>query len=238
MQKRWFSVLVLLAMVALLPATALSVMSGTQVFFENFDGVLSGNLSGVTTVAGVQGFAGLGPAGNQFEGLFLHNSSTGQNAPATILTLTGLPPRSYIEINFLFGAIDSWDSTDGDYAPDYFNVWMDGYIIFRATFANASGTVNYKNGLLSSGSNLGFNPDYDDSAYNMYYFRQLAFRYHNASTVTLKFYASGGGWQGGADESWAIDNLEVRILPLPGTVLLFAFGLVGLLGWRFRVGKR
>jgi len=34
---------------------------------------------------------------------------------------------------------------------------------------------------------------------------------HTSSSVTIDFYASGNGWQGGNDESWAIDNVQVCI---------------------------
>ena len=32
---------------------------------------------------------------------------------------------------------------------------------------------------------------------------------HTSDTLTIDFFASGSGWQGGNDESWAIDNLQV-----------------------------
>jgi hypothetical protein len=32
---------------------------------------------------------------------------------------------------------------------------------------------------------------------------------HMVSTLTIEWFASGAGWQGGTDESWAIDNVEV-----------------------------
>ncbi len=34
---------------------------------------------------------------------------------------------------------------------------------------------------------------------------------HTASTVTITFSGAGAGWQGGIDESWAIENLDVRV---------------------------
>ena len=57
---------------------------------------------------------------------------------------------------------------------------------------------------------------------------------HTASTLTVSWFASGAGWQGGSDESWAIDNLSVSInaapaaTPEPGTLaLLVTSGLTG-----------
>ena len=48
---------------------------------------------------------------------------------------------------------------------------------------------------------------------------------HTGSTLVIDFYASGGGWQAGQDESWAIDNVEVTVVPVPGAVLLGILGL-------------
>jgi len=34
---------------------------------------------------------------------------------------------------------------------------------------------------------------------------------HSASSLTIDFFASGEGWQGGEDESWAIENVQVLL---------------------------
>jgi hypothetical protein len=92
--------------------------------------------------------------------------------------------------------------------------------------------------LLSSGSNLGF-ASWTDKAYNMYAetaFQNIA---HTGSSLTINWFASGTGWQGGSDEFWAMDNVQVvlnNVVPLPPTVVLLGSGLLGLLGagWRYR----
>jgi hypothetical protein len=54
---------------------------------------------------------------------------------------------------------------------------------------------------------------------------------HTSSSVTVEFFAGGSGWQGGADESWAIDNVRVDIdtapepVPEPATWMSGAIGL-------------
>ena len=232
MSRKWFSILVLVAVVAMLPATA---PASIVVFFETFDGVVSNKLSGVTTTEGTQGFAAYGFGGN-----FLRNTTTGNPAQKTILTLTGLPAHDKIDINVQFAAIDSWDSTNGTITPDYFNVTVDGVLVFQPTFNNASGTVNYPTGLLNgpNPTQLGFNLTWGDRAYDWgpSFCPELHNIAHTASTLTIEFFASGAGWQGGNDESWAIDGLMVMVnpvtAPLPGTVLLLGSGLAGLLGWR------
>ena len=54
--------------------------------------------------------------------------------------------------------------------------------------------------------------------------------------VARKGPASGSGWQGGTDESWAIDNLAIIAnadgqepgIPEPATLTFFGVGLLGL----------
>lgn len=231
MKKKLSSILILLMAVVLLPATAPAT---TQVFFTDFNSGAPPQFSGFTTTESVQGFANKGPLGNQFGGTFLRNPSGNQStAPTpTILTLSGLPAHTSIDINFLFGAIDSWDSTDGIPAPDYFNVTVDAGSVLQATFNNASGTVNHPDSLLRQ--HLGWWSSYPEQAYLM----NLTNIPHTASNLTIAFFASGAGWQGDGDESWAIENLEVRVTevtaPLPGTMFLMSSGVLGLIGWRLR----
>ena len=46
---------------------------------------------------------------------------------------------SSVSVGFLLAVIDSWDSDNGNPAPDYFGVNIDGNQVFQATFAIASG---------------------------------------------------------------------------------------------------
>ncbi len=201
---------------------------------------VSAALSGVTTTEGVQGYAGLGPSGNQFGGNFLRNTSTGNPAQYTTLTLTGLPAHTSVNINFLLGIIDSWDGYGNNYGPDAFNVTVGGVSVFSQVFAmQSNGTMTYippSGVLLSSSSNLIAEISYPDGAYNMYLepaFQNIA---HTGNSLTISWFASGDGWQGGGDESWAIENVQVDVVPLPPTVVLLGSGLLGLLGagWRLR----
>ncbi len=97
--------------------------ASSSVFFTNFDSGIPAEISGAGVATGVQGFAGLGPTGNQFGGQFLRNDTSS----ATTLTLTGLPPHTKLDINFLFAAIDSWDGSSGAFpSGDFFVVTVDG----------------------------------------------------------------------------------------------------------------
>lgn len=176
----------------------------------------------------VQGFAGLGPSGSQFGGQFLRNASTN----ATILTLTGLPAHSAIDIEFLLAVIDSWDGSSAGFpSGDFFTVTVDGVPIFTESFVNSQAgfTQTYvapSGGELAYKQNLGFTVGFhhSDSAYDMALEPSFQGVPHSASTLTVVFSGSGTGYQGGTDESWAIDQLRVSLVPEPGALFLLVSG--------------
>ena len=51
---------------------------------------------------------------------------------------------------------------------------------------------------------------------------------HSASSLTLQFFANGAGWQGGQDEAWAIENIQVVLdpIPEPSSILLVGSGIL------------
>jgi len=105
-----------------------------------------------------------------------------------------------------------------------------------------NGTLTYSppSGVqLSSGVQRGFNTysQYTDLGYNMYLepaFQNIA---HTDSSLTISWFASGLKWQGEYDESWAIENVRVDVVPLPPTLVLLGSGLLGLLGAGRRLRK-
>jgi hypothetical protein len=188
----------------------------TTVFSTDFEAGLPAEMSAPRSlVQGVQGFAGLGPSGNQFGGNFLRYTSV--PLYDTSVTLTGLPVHDHLSLAFLAGFIDSWDGAE------LFKVTIDGTEVFSHWFqlalGDASDYMAPVGGLLSSGVNLGFSNGsyyYRDRAYNMGVDPIFAVA-HTASTVTIvwKMGAISGPaanqWQGGNDESWAIDNVRVSV---------------------------
>jgi hypothetical protein len=150
----------------------------------------------------------------------------------TILTLTGLPDHESVDINFLLAINDSWDgdlvNISGEWAgPDYFAVEVDGIKIFEETFDNFHPQLNVNGFQVRDPSytppvgvqlapasvnvpfpNLGWDA-WGESAFNMGLDPDFDNIPHTGSTLTIEWYAHGSGWQGGLDESWGIENVQV-----------------------------
>jgi hypothetical protein len=121
-----------------------------------------------------------------------------------------------VSVGFLLALIDSWDGVE------LYRVSVDGAMKFDHWFQLATGdTSDYPpppGALLSMGVNLGFtNGSYyaRDRAYDLTAEPAFQMIPHTADTLEVKWFmgaVSGGAasqWQGGADESWAIDNVRV-----------------------------
>ncbi len=165
---------------------------------------------------GVQGCAGLGAPGNQFTGSLLRYNA--QTLHETTLTLTDLPPHTHVSLGFLLAVIDSWDGTE------LLQVVVDGDLLISNWFQLATGDdssyVAPAGGLLSSGGNLGWSAGSwygRDRAYDLSLEPAFLDIPHTASTLTVVWRldaVSGGAaaqWQGGADESWGLDNVTVSV---------------------------
>jgi hypothetical protein len=197
-----------------------------QVYFNDFDGGLivapgvTAALGGITNLESVQGYAGYG-----FGGDFLRNDTGGDDyggigTPGwpTTLILTGLPPHSSIDLNFLLAIIDSWDESEPggclDCHPDILTVVVDGQVVFSEAFGYNGPVFEPTEGVLLleyTEPSLGFIPDFGEAAYDMGQNPAFDGIPHTANSLTIEWYASGDGWQGGLDESWAIENLEIII---------------------------
>ena len=129
-------------------------------------------------------------------------------------------------LSLLLGIIDTWDNGAAGYGPDSFKVELDGVEVFSAVFDNYQNlgatvaseltTVSYGSNLIGSGAN--------DAAYKL----SVNLGALSAGTHTLKFFASGPGWQGGSDESFALDNLSITAVPEPQTWGLALAGALAL----------
>ena len=196
-----------------------------SVFSTDFESGVPDEFTGFTSTTAVEGFAGLGTNSNVFAGQFLQNDSgccsldpsTGQTP--TRLTLTDLPSHQSVDVDFLLAIINSWESSDDSsvYGPDNLVVTVDGTQIFNDNFRNYDGTdQGYQpptDVALTTPplDDLGFpGPsaalEQNDSGYNMGLDPAFDAIPHTASTLTIEWY-SEGGWEGGANESWGIDNV-------------------------------
>lgn len=195
-------------------------LADVQVFYSDFDSGAPAELSGFYIIESVQGLAGAGNLGDTFEGMLLRNNATGNPAAATRLTLTDLLDHTYISIGFLFAYIDSWDGPSPPHGPDYFNIAVDGVPVFQ--IATDYGPQIYS-------GHAGWQ-DWVERGIDLTADPSLMHIAHSATTLTITFWSSGEGWQGGEDESWGIDNLRISgdFVPAPGAMALLLMGGAGL----------
>src|SRR3990167_10195027 len=191
------SKLTALAAALLLTASVTATIAAPTVVFQtDFDGALPAEISpGTATLTGVQGYAGLGPTGNQFGGNFLR-SATGNTVT---LQLNNLPSHDTITLEFLFAAIDSLDGTGTFPAGDFFKIVFDGATLFSESFANAlpsqiQSYVPPAGVELARHVDLGFQGPggyYTDSAYDLGADPTLENIAHTGSVATFTFQVEG-----------------------------------------------
>jgi len=181
-------------------------------FEVELPGFIDGSACGLTPS---QGYAPLGPEGNQFGATFIRC----QTAQAVLVNLTDLPAHTSVSVDFLFAAIDSLDGAGSFPAGDFFRIDVDGVAVFRESFANAveSQIQTYAPPVpeivLARRVDLGFTVGgfYLDSAYDMSLEPRFDRIPHSGPTLSLTFLLEGEGVQSLDDESWAIDNLRITL---------------------------
>ncbi|HVY30241.1 MAG TPA: hypothetical protein VHB79_26975 [Polyangiaceae bacterium] len=185
-----------------------------------FDGsdTLPANLDpGTAILTPSQGYEPLGPDGNKFGSTFLR----GPTGTVITLTLSELPPHSSLSLGMLFAAIDSLDGTGSFPAGDFFKITLDGNVVFRESFANATPDQiqSYDPppaAVLARHVDLGFGGPggyYTDSAYDFGQDPRFQNLPHTAASAVFVFTLEGEGVQTVDDESWAIDNVRVTANP-------------------------
>lgn len=184
--------------------------------------------SGVGNIQNAQRTSTEGYSSYGFGNYYGWSAATESNA--ITLQLNELPEHSYLKIEFDLAVINSWDG-NFNYGPDYFNVKVDGNSIFNETFDNFDkNDQSYQGESIVWGKQLvSDNYDWKDSAYHI----SLEIP-HTSDTAKITWFASGSGWQGGWDESYAIDNISVSAVPIPAAIWLLGSGLLGLVAMRRR----
>jgi hypothetical protein len=165
------------------------------------------------------------------------------------LTLTGLTPGQAYAIAFDLFIGASWDGSADFYGPDSWRLTIDGVALVNTTFSNVQQGVNagayspqrYSDTTYTSTTGADFNrftgadvffsvnqagnyaPDYA-----IYYFGR------GSGNPFLSFTASGttavveftryGNTTDSSDEYWALDNVQVRVVPEPSAVWLCVAG--------------
>jgi hypothetical protein len=203
--------------------------AGTMLLISDFETSLPAEFSGAGAVEGVQSFP-LATFGTKF----LRNNASGDPAAATLLTVTGLAPHTSLSLSFVLAVIDSWDGPGND----AFTVTLDGVPVFTSAYSNFDLDLPHNGTLLDSGVfGFGASPTSTDSAYLV----NLPSLAHTTSTANFAFFAGGPDWSGGADESWAIDNVTLSsdaAIPEPGSWVLFVSGAAAIYAVRRKKARR
>ena len=208
----------------LLPAVA---SAQTTVYSNDFEsGAAGAQFSGAGAVQTTGGLNAFGFGANH-----LRNDGTS----ATILSLAGIGTHSSMTLKF---SLAMWDSID--WPGDLFVVKADGVDLFNGSFGNyftpsgqceGPGTVLTPAFVDFANPNYGYSTGFHDCA------RAVSFTFAlSASTVAFSWQYPLS--QGGLDESFGIDNVQVQIptvgrpdttVPEPSTYAMMGAGLAGLL---------
>ena len=198
--------------VAILAMACVGLAADEVVFECDFEGgICPPEISGAGVVVGSQGYSAYG-----LGDFFLHNETgsgdvhdPGSLVPGepTVLIVTNLSPHTSIAICFDLAVINTWDGSEEEWGDDFFNVAVDGQIIFRETIRNFLDQAHLQSfvpdQVIVRGEEL-FAAGCVDSLYAI-----VRYTPHSASELFVEFWADGDGWQGGGDESWGIDNIKV-----------------------------
>ena len=207
--------------------TANAVVFSTD-FESGLPSEITGENSAAENVAGTQGFSAF--AGTSFLWNNSDNFSDGpiNRSSKTTLTITGLPANGTIDLNFDLALIESWDGETA--GGENLVIDVNGNNIFSESYYyiddDAQQTIDASPHLITqkiqktdvfAGGLSGF----ADSLYYME-FEDIVY---TGTSVTIDFYRSGPGAQGGSNESFGLDNISVAI-PEPGTYTLGLSALV------------
>ena len=203
------------------------------VYSNDFDGNVQTSPGTSVNISGGTGTGG-GIAGGitSSQGYAAHSNFGGNfwrvTAPDDVLQfdITNIPSHTDVSVCFSLAMIDSWDGTSGAFGTDIINVAIfDGATqiggLSEAYSSNNAPSSNVESVIVQD-QQLGFNlgePFWHEDGYRMC-FNNLT---HSSGSLTLEFWGSSGGtgsgFQGGDDESFAIDELVVTSSPEPASLM-------------------
>ena len=194
---------------------------GSILFSENFEGIAGFHAVPVTSLPAFNtseyGIVINARAATDvgFGNRMLYNSDA--NGLKTTLTVTNLTPNQNVDISFDFAAGGIWDGAENNYwwQNDYLSVEVNDQLIFNESFTYnpdadpqsldvntySTGNTNFT-GVLSHGN---MDHVYDLGLHDA--FQNIAL---TSDTLTISWYGSGEGFEGGINEFIAIDNIVIR----------------------------
>ena len=233
----WISKTVLGALGATLLATS---ANAALLYSNNFDSAasLGTGVTGGVSGAGVTGVAnGATWAGAGWSGNHLRNDTTGNPASFTTFSFANLAAHTTVSASFVLAFLDSWDGYGSFPQGDNLEIWVDGVQVANLTSNQASGTGPDFDGasVIAFGVQADSRFFYSDVLVNAGTIPAMTFA-HSASTLNLGLRASGVGWQGGTDESFGVDSVNITYnarqggaVPEPASwaLMIGGFGLAG-----------
>lgn len=235
--RRFLSIAGVAASVALsTPATAALLYSND---FDSSSALGSGvSLSNIIDPTGLVQPATAGPwnaAG--WSGSHYVNNTGGNPAAITQLTFTGLSAHSSVNLGGIIGFLDSWDGNNAPngFDPDNLEFYIDNVLVAVLTSngGNLSAAQFFDGAtVIANNQQVDNNFFFADTLIDLGSANFATFS-HSGSSLVLGIRASGAGWQGGSDESWGWDAINITYnagaVPEPGSwaLMILGFGVVG-----------
>lgn len=209
---------------------AMSVDADVVLYSNNFDGnVVTGPGVSVGITGGDQATNGVtgGIVNGQgyststgFGGSFWHVTTANDNLQ---FQLNNTPVNYVGTVEFSLAVIDSWDGSAG---PDHIEVEiLDGatqQVFWQQTISGGTTPSSNVDSVLVLNQDFGFNqgpasePWWLDDGYRIK-FDNIPL---NSGSLTFRITPTGAGFQGGNDESFAIDNILITAVPEPSTMMI------------------
>jgi hypothetical protein len=134
------------ASLATLAAPASPASAASLLYSNDFD-ALPTLAPGVTAGGFTNGCLEAANTFGSWTGNYFANRSMGDPAVASVLTLSNLPAHSAVNISFILGFLERWDSSNpSPWSPDYLKIEVDGSTILD--LLTISGAVNYGGGTI------------------------------------------------------------------------------------------